>query len=547
MCTYSGGLGVLAGDTLKTFADFGFTAVGISLLAEKGYVEQEFDAKGKQISLPEPWNKEQYLSKLPFTIEIPFKDRTVTCAVWQYSINGKSGQKVPVYFLDTNLSENNDYDRTLTSHLYGGDSNYRLCQEYLLGAGGFSLLNKLGFSPEKVRIYHLNEGHAAFTALSLHAWAKKMRSSHKEIIKLVQSKVVFTTHTPVPAGHDIFSKSDVGKTLPPLQFRLLPEKAYDNGDLNMTRLSLYYAGTVTCVARTHEKVTEEMFPEYNVIPITNGVYHLQWTHPIFKKLYDDYIPSWRIDPYSLQKALTIPNNKVWEAHTQAKRELIEYVHETSTFKLSVNHFTLGFARRVTLYKRATLILSDIKKLQEITAKAGPLQIIFAGEAHPQDREAANLIAEIFQKAGQVKSGVTIAYLEDYNMDLALKLTAGVDVWLNTPQRPYEASGTSGMKAALNTVPHLSVLDGWWPEGWIEGITGWSIGSRLPTSYPEGESSQKYTVADLYNKLANKILPLYYNDRPGFIQMMKHAAALNGSLFNTYRMLKEYIAKVYFPK
>ena len=517
MHTYSGGLGVLAGDTLKTFADFGFSALGISLLHEKGYVDQELDATGKQVSLPEPWDKEQYLSKLPFTIEVPFQNRAVACAAWQYTITGRSGKEVFVYFLDANLPENNEYDRTLTSYLYGGDNHYRLCQEQLLGQGGLLLLDKLGFQPEKVRVYHLNEGHASFAALALHSQTKDL--------ELVRSKTVFTTHTPVPAGHDTFTRAEIENSLPPNLTALLPKEAFEVEMLNMSKLAIYYAKTVTCVSQAHEKVAEQMFPGHDIVPITNGVYHLQWAHPALKKLYDKHIPSWRDDPSSLQKVTAIPDEEIWQAHNQAKQELIEYANSTSSTKLSISNFTIGFARRVVLYKRATLILSNLQKLEEIANNTGPLQIIFAGEAHPQDEKAANLVAQIVQKARQVTGNLIITYLEDYNMDMALKLIPGVDLWLNTPRPPHEASGTSGMKAALNAVPHWSVLDGWWPEGWIEGVTGWSID-------------------DLYHKLANKILPLYYKDRPGFIQVMKQAAALNGARFNTYRMVREYASKVY---
>ena len=276
-----------------------------------------------------------------------------------------------------------------------------------------------------------------------------------------------------------------------------------------------------------------MFPGHDIVPITNGVYHPRWTHPALKKLYNKHIPAWQEDPSSLEKVATIPDEEIWQAHCQAKQELLEYTNRASSTKLSVTNFTIGFARRVTLYKRATLILSDLSRLEEIAHHAGPLQIIFAGEAHPQDEESTELIAQIIQKARQVTGGdLAITYLEDYNMDLALKLIPGVDLWLNTPRPPHEASGTSGMKAALNAVPHWSVLDGWWPEGWVEGVTGWSISSQEPAD------------DDLYRKLADEILPLYYEDRPGFIQVMKQAAALNGARFSAYRMVREYEAKVY---
>ena len=546
MFTYSGGLGVLAGDTLKTFVDFGYSALGITLLNEQGYVDQEIDSTGRQISLPEKWNKEEHLAKLPFTIEVPFKNCSVICTVWQYNIIGQFNNSLPVYFLDSNVSQNSEYDRTLTSCLYGGDTHYRLCQEYILGLGGLILLEKLGFNSEKVRIYHLNEGHASFVGLSLYKQAKKSFSTHKSTMDYISSKLAFTTHTPVASGHDRFLLADVEKVLPTDLFKIIPEEALIKNKLCMTQLSLYFSGVVTGVAKTHEKVTEEMFPKYDVIPVTNGVYHIEWTHSDFKKLYDEYIPEWRNNPSFLRKVMSIPDDKIWKTHSQTKKKLIKYINTISPNKFSADICTLGYARRFTSYKRPTLILTDLERLEEKISTVGSLQIIFAGEAHPRDKKASELIRKIFQEIQRHNGRVSIVFLEDYNMDMAGKLVAGVDVWLNTPLRKHEASGTSGMKAALNAVPHLSVLDGWWPEGWIEDVTGWSIGTHLTEAKLDDQTSWSLEVTDLYHKLAVKILPLYYQDRSGFIKIMKHAVALNGSYFNTYRMIREYVSKVYFP-
>ncbi len=418
MSTYSGGLGVLAGDTLKTFADFGYSALGITLLNEYGYVEQEIDSTGKQVSHLEKWNKEEYLTKLSFTIKVPFEDRSVVCAVWQYDITGQFGKSVPVYFLDSNVFQNNEYDRTLTSYLYGGDAHYRLCQEQILGLGGLILLEKLGFSSEKVRIYHLNEGHASFVGLSLYEQAKKFFPTHKIAMDYIGSKLVFTTHTPIAAGHDRFLLADVKKTLPANLFKIIPEEALVEDKLCMTRLSLYFSGAVTGVAKTHEKVTEKMFPGHDVIPVTNGAHHIEWTHPDFKELYDEYIPEWRHDPSFLRKAMSIPDDKIWGAHIQAKKKLVEYINTISPNKFSVDVCTLGYARRFTSYKRPTLILADLDKLEEKISTIGRLQIIFAGEAHPHDEKAAELIREIFQKIQRHKGKITMVFLEDYDMDMA---------------------------------------------------------------------------------------------------------------------------------
>ncbi|MCF7820304.1 MAG: alpha-glucan family phosphorylase [Candidatus Pacebacteria bacterium] len=546
MNTYSGGLGVLAGDTLKTLADFNSSAVGITLLNEQGYVNQEIDPTGKQVSEIEKWNKEDFLTKTSIVINVPFKDRQIKCAVWQYNICGQFGKKVPVYFLDSNLAQNNKYDRSLTSFLYGGDNYYRLGQEQILGLGGLMLLAKLGFSLEKVKTYHLNEGHASFAGLSLFKQAKEEFKNNKKAKDYVASKLVFTTHTPVAAGHDRFSLSDVKKNLSTDLFNLIPQESLVENNLCMTSLSLYFSGVVTGVAMTHEKVTEAMFPKHDVINVTNGAYHLQWTHPQFKKVYDKYIPEWRQDPAFFRKAKGIPDEVIWSAHMEAKKELIKYVNKIAVNKFSEDVLTLGYARRFTSYKRPTMILSDLDKLEKSISKVGKLQIIFAGEAHPLDREGSKLIGEVFQRVQKSKGKVNIVFLEDYNMDMAIKLVAGVDVWLNTPLQKHEASGTSGMKASFNAISHLSVLDGWWPEGWIEGVTGWSIGSNSNKAILSDKKTWKKEVDDLYHKIANIIMPMYYEDRSKFIEIMKNAVSLNGSYFNTYRMMQEYMAKVYFP-
>ncbi|MBW6440434.1 alpha-glucan family phosphorylase [Patescibacteria group bacterium] len=546
MMTYSGGLGVLAGDTLKTFADFKYTAVGITILHEQGYVKQSLDSAGQQISKSVLWNKEENLTKLPFTIEVPLSDHVVVCAIWQYNIEGQFGDIVPVYFLDSNLPQNTEYDRTFTSHLYGGDRFYRLCQEQLLGLGGLILLEMLNYNSDKVRIYHLNEGHASFVGLALYEQAKKLFSTHIEVIDYIGSKLVFTTHTPVEAGHDRFLISDVKHTLPASLFEKIPQECFLEDKLCMTLLSLYFSGIVTGVAKMHEKVTEKMFPEYDIIPVTNGAYHLEWTHPDLKKVYDEYIPEWTIDPSSLRKAISIPDEKIWDAHVEAKKKLIKYVNQFSENEFSVDVCTLGYARRFTSYKRPALILADLEKLENMISAVGSLQIIFAGKAHPSDEKGKDSIRGIYEIIQKHQGKIKMIFLEDYNMEMAKKLVAGVDIWLNTPLQKFEASGTSGMKASFNGVPHLSVLDGWWPEGWTEGVTGWSIGKNSSEARIDDLTSWNFEVEDLYQKLATNILPLYYQDRLGFIKIMKHALALNGSHFNTYRMMNDYVAKVYFP-
>lgn len=546
MSTYSGGLGVLAGDTLKTIADFKYSAIGITLLHESGYVEQSFDKDGYQIDDPKIWDKEKYLKKLPFTIEVLMSDHKVTCAVWQYDIEGQFCNIVPIYFLDTNLPSNTEYDRNLTSKLYGGDTFYRACQELILGVGGMALLEKLGYGLEKVRIYHLNEGHASFVGLCLFDQTKNKFSSCEKAMDYIGTKLVFTTHTPVASGHDRFLLDDVRKILPGNLFELIPEEAKVENRVCMTRMSLHFSGIVTGVAKTHEKVTEKMFPKYDVLSVTNGAYHMEWTNDNFKKVYDKHIPDWTYDPSSFRKAISIPDDEMWDAHLKCKEELVGYINKMTSSDFSKDVFTLGFARRFTSYKRPDMILADLERLEKMISATGGLQIVFAGKAHPCDQNGKEMIRGILQKIKNYKGKVKMTYLEDYDMDLAKKMISGVDVWLNTPIQKYEASGTSGMKAAFNGVPHLSILDGWWPEGWIEGVTGWAIGTEANTSKLEDRKSWEAEVDDLYNKLGTKIMPLYYNRPNEFTKIMKYTAALTGSYFNTYRMVNEYVAKVYYP-
>jgi len=540
--TYSGGLGVLAGDTLKTMADFGFAAVGITLLSVQG-LSPSADTHRKDGS--EFW-PQKYLSKLPLKFKVSIEDRLLTCQVWQYTISGQYGKVVPVYLLDTGLEENTEYDQTLTSYLYGGNLRYRFCQEQLLGFGGFKLLQELGYKPERIRIYHLNEGHAAFLGLSFFSWSRQAYLSPEDSLRFIRSKVVFTTHTPVSSGHDRFLRSQVEKSLSPELQSYLPDEVFESDELSMTRLALYFSGTVTGVARKHEKVTEEMFPQYDVLAVTNGVNHLNWTSPSFMELYDEYIPLWRRDPNFLRFVLDIPQERIWSAHQKEKAKLLSLVKEKTGTAFDLDAVTFGFARRMTAYKRPHLLLSRPEYLEALSKEIGPIQIIMAGKAHPQDEPGKALIRNILVEAKELGALVKVVYLADYNLDIAAKLVAGVDVWVNTPLRPYEASGTSGMKAAFNCVPHFSVLDGWWPEGCLEGVTGWSIGSRLSDTSQEDESDTAYDEADLYHRLQTAILPLYYKEKQRFIGVMKHAAALNASRFSTHRMVSEYVSKVYFP-
>jgi starch phosphorylase len=287
-----------------------------------------------------------------------------------------------------------------------------------------------------------------------------------------------------------------------------------------------------------------MFARYTIDSITNGVHAATWTAEPFKELYERYIQGWEQENLSLRYALNIPVQKIWRAHAQAKERLISQVNRETALGMDANIFTIGFARRFATYKRADLIFQDIGRLKSISSKAGPFQVVYAGKAHPQDQGGKDLIHRIFQLEELLKNDIKIAYLENYDLELGKIITSGVDLWLNTPQPPLEASGTSGMKAALNGVPSLSVLDGWWIEGYIEGVTGWSIGEDGRGLGAEDVDRSK-DAASLYNKLEQVIIPLFYHDRERFIDVMRHAIALNGSFFNTQRMLLQYVLKAYF--
>jgi starch phosphorylase len=315
------------------------------------------------------------------------------------------------------------------------------------------------------------------------------------------------------------------------------------GDLlNMTYLALNLSGYVNGVAKKHGEISRLMFAGYNIDAITNGVHGATWTADPFSRLYDHYIPGWRQDNFSLRYALSIPKEEVWQAHAQAKKALVQYVNQETNAGMDVDLLTLGFARRAAEYKRADLIFTDLDRLKAIAEKVGALQIVYAGKAHPRDSAGKELIKRVFSAKQALRQKVRIGYLENYNMDIGRLMTSGVDVWLNTPQPPLEASGTSGMKAAMNGVPSLSVLDGWWIEGCIEGVTGWSIGPRYRTA--EGENHQG-DAESLYKQLEQVVVPLFYGDRDGFLDVMRHAVALNGSFFNTHRMLQQYVLKAYF--
>jgi starch phosphorylase len=545
MPTYSGGLGVLAGDTVRAAADLHIPMVAVTLLHRQGYFSQRLDAQGWQHEEPVAWVVHDFVHAMPARAAVTVEGRTVHLRAWQYVMRGVGGFTVPVYFLDADLPDNAAWDRTLTGTLYGGDAHYRLCQEVLLGIGGVRMLRALSYTA--LSRLHMNEGHASLLALELldeqARRAGRPAFTHDDV-EVVRQQCVFTTHTPVPAGHDQFPLDLVERVLGSrTAFHTMPEVFCCEGVLNMTYLALNLSHYINGVAKKHGEVARHMFAHYVIDAITNGVHAATWTSPPFQTLFDQYIPGWREDNFSLRYALSIPNHEVWNAHLTAKRQMLELVNRSTHAGMDVDVLTLGFARRATAYKRLDLLFQDRERLQQLAARAGGLQVIYAGKAHPQDQQGKELIQRIYAVKDLLKNDVKIAYLANYDIAMGALLTAGVDVWLNTPQPPLEASGTSGMKAALNGVPSLSVLDGWWLEGCIEGVTGWAIGPNHRGLAADDDRTQD--AAALYDKLEQVIMPLFYGDQQGFLNVMRHAIALNGSFFNTQRMLQQYVVKAYF--
>jgi starch phosphorylase len=540
MPTYSGGLGVLAGDMLRSAADLGIPMVAVSLLPANGYFNQELDEWGNQQESPVSWDPASLARKLNSTVEVTIEGRSVRIGAWQYDITGASGYSVPLVFLDTRVEGNAPPDRELTAWLYGGDQRYRLVQEVILGIGGVRMLRALGY--HQVERYHMNEGHAALLVLEL----LRERENHgpsKWDFSGIRAQCLFTTHTPVPAGHDQFPYDLVervlGDAVPPDVLRMLGGADH----LNMTYLAMNLSNHVNGVAKKHGEVSQEMFPGYAIHSITNGVHSPTWSSDSFKALFDRHIPGWANDPASLRHAVSIPEEEIWQAHEIAKSRLIREINRQTQSPFDSDVFTIGFARRATQYKRADLVFSDLERLRDIARSVGPIQLVFAGKAHPMDFGGKELIRRVFNAARQLNGQIKVAYLVNYDMALARLLTAGCDLWLNTPLRPMEASGTSGMKAAHNGVPSLSIMDGWWIEGHIEGVTGWSIGAG-PNSSSSGQQTDAEDAEDLYRKLDSVIAPTFYGQRDRWIDIMRYSIALNASFFNTHRMVQQYAAEAY---
>jgi len=536
--TYSGGLGVLAGDTLWSAADLGVPVIGVTLAHRKGYFRQQLDAEGEQTESDDAWSPEEALVAIDPIESVEIEGRRVYLRAWMREIRGCRGAVIPVYFLDTNLPENAEEDRAITDHLYGGDDRYRLAQEIVLGIGGVKMLRALGYDDLH---FHMNEGHSALLTLAL---VEEELRGHEcperpaTLIEHTRRRCVFTTHTPVPAGHDQFPEGLVVALLGERRAQSLRRLGYLEGHLNMTDLGMHLSRYVNGVAMRHAEVSRGMFPDQPIDAITNGVHAARWTSPAMAALYDRHLPEWRFDNAYLRYALHVPIEEIRSGHLEAKRDLLATVRETTGVTLDQERLTIGFARRAAQYKRPDLLFRDLARLRAIAARH-PFQVVYGGKAHPQDDGGKALIRAVFGAARDLRSEIPVVYLPNYGMELASKICAGVDLWLNTPTKPHEASGTSGMKAAMNGVPSLSVLDGWWIEGHFEGTTGWSIGGA-----PRDASDDAAEATSLYDKLEKEILPLFYGSPQGYGDVMRAAIAINGSFFSTQRMVAQYVRHAY---
>ncbi len=539
--TYSGGLGVLAGDTARASADLDLPIVFVTLLSRAGYLRQGIDAEGRQTEQPDEWQPAHFATALRAKVALLIEGREVWIRPWLHVLVSPLGNQVPVLLLSTDLPENQVEDRRITDTLYGGDESLRLKQEVVLGIGGLRALQALGFA---IQTYHLNEGHAALLALDLlrryprptdQVGPRELRYN----VAPVREACIFTTHTPVEAGHDRFDYGLFAHVLQGYidldQVRLLAGQ----DALNMTRLALSLAGFINGVAVRHAHTTTRLFPGYRIHAVTNGVYVPGWVHPALATVFNAFSRTWAYEPTTMARFDQLPDEAVWQAHRQAKAELIDLLRERCGAALDPERPLIGFARRMTAYKRPALLFEDIEQVRALNRRH-PFQVVFAGKAHPHDEGGKALVQRLHRFMRELGPELPTVFVPNYDVALARCLVAGCDIWLNTPQPPLEASGTSGMKAAVNGVLNLSVLDGWWVEGCMEGVTGWAIGGDESTSHADD-------AQDLYAKLGEVVLPLYYEDRPRWIWMMKQSIAKLGSFFNAHRMMRRYAAEAYIPR
>ena len=588
---YSGGLGILSGDHLKSASDLGIPLVAVGLLYKNGYFNQKINGYGQQESEYNnidlynlPINPVKTKEDKNLILEIPMLGKTLYLKIWKIDVG-----RVSLYLMDSDIEENDEEFRNITLKLYGGDKEMRIRQEIVLGMAGVELLKTLGLNPT---VYHMNEGHSSFLTLQLIRDTMKEKQVSFAIAKeIVTAQTAFTTHTPVPAGNDIFDLELVDKYFAGMwdEFGITRDEFMKLGmketvglepGFNMGILALRIAGKKNGVSKLHGAVSRELFSEVwpdiaaNESPITyvtNGIHTCTWLAPNLKNLYNEYlIPYWQDniqDDNVWKKINTIPDEKLWEEHLKRKTKLMELVKKNITerykrsgysyddinevvSKLNPNALTIGFARRFATYKRATLIFRDIERLTQILNQTDkPVQLIFAGKAHPADVEGQNLIKQIHEISLMPQFKGKIFILENYNIGLARYLVSGVDVWLNNPRRPMEASGTSGEKASVNGVVNFSVLDGWWAEGY-DTTNGWAIGTE--TDYDSYDIQDNADSDSIYSTLENKIIPAYYRDinDKGFsktwLKYMKNSIITTGGKYSTSRMLVDYMDRIYMP-
>ncbi len=525
--TYSGGLGILAGDHIKSAADLNIPVVAVTLLYKRGYFIQNINPFGQQEEMYPYFDPRAFMEPLPFKVKIRLEGREVQIGVWKHNVmgmrNGNGHSRVPVYFLDTDLPDNAPADRLISQYLYGGDQHTRISQEAVLGIGGYLAFKRL---EPNVTTYHMNEGHAVFLTLA-------MLQDFGGDVEQVKSRCVFTTHTPVPAGHDKFTydlaQKVIGDYLPPNIKSLAGDDL-----LNTTVLALNLSRAANGVSQLHGEISRLMFPGFNIGHITNGVHHLSWTAPEFKKLYDNYIPTWRQDPQQLSDISLIPDSEIVEAKKLAKKRLISYINSLSGAGFTEELLTICFARRAAAYKRATLIFSDLEFLFNLSYDR--VQFVFAGKAHPQDGAGKDLIKQIVNIGKQYENQLKLAFVPNYNIWVASLMTAGADVWLNTPRRPREASGTSGMKVCFNGGVNMSVLDGWWREACKDRVNGWAIGD-------DEDQDDQMAASDLYRDLEDMVTTYYANPRK-WLSIMRRSISDITPYFNTHRMVMEYYRNYY---
>lgn len=530
--TYSGGLGVLAGDTLRSCADLQLNVAGLTLLYRNGYFVQVLE-HGYQREADEPWDVERFTIPIPEArVQLMLEGRDVIVEPRVGIIVGHDQRHlVPIIFLDTGIDANSSEDQGITAYLYGGDHRLRLKQEAILGIAGKRVLRSLGC--RSIETFHMNEGHAAFAPMEDVRYLSRYYAFNQEAVKrLVKSAHVFTTHTPVPAGHDRFSYDLMRSVIGPDDFAWDTLPLTEHNSCNMTRIALDLSRFSNGVTRKHGDISRRMFPGYKIHSITNAVHLPTWISPHIKEILDRKMPSWREEPGILEHCYqVITHEELWTAHRAAKRELLALVRERTGRELSEDLLTIGFARRFAAYKRADLMFADLERFRNIAK--GKLQVIFAGEAHPKDEQGKAIIRHVIEVAQKLRGEIDIVFLEDYDMEVARHLVAGCDLWQNNPVPPQEASGTSGMKAAANGIPNLSTLDGWW----IEGITrspqaGWIIHHRM-----DGEDH-----LSLYENYEH-IIRIFYNNPERWREHMVHALSL-ASHFNTHRMVNEYLDRAW---